>query len=138
MPEKGPFSDGWLRTFKAELDDLYRESQVNGISNGVALGTVQLNDDNLAQQVRLAVAESSEISQDQLSDDADFFELGLDSLQVTSIVKRLNKSLAASGAKQVIDTQTVYSTRQSLRSRLHFPVYFMESILIASKLMRIK
>lgn len=85
------------------------DTQANGISNGAANGTVQLSDDNLLQQVRLVVAESSELPQNQLSDDTDFFELGLDSLQVTLIVKEPNKSLAASGVKQVIETQTVYS-----------------------------
>ncbi|CAJ2509529.1 Uu.00g145550.m01.CDS01 [Anthostomella pinea] len=99
-----------LDLYEAELGALYTDSEepadrkANGIINGTTGGHGSVQD-----TVKDIIATSTEIDVNQVAPDVNLFELGLDSLQVTLISRKLNKFLSAKGMRQSLEVRTVYS-----------------------------
>ncbi|KAK2591580.1 hypothetical protein QQS21_010731 [Conoideocrella luteorostrata] len=101
--------------YATELNVLYSAAEdtspydaKNGNSMPIA-GTDTQHDVSTEDVVKQLIAESSDIPVDEISTGADLFELGLDSLQVTIIVKKINKTLLARSGSQLLDARKMYS-----------------------------
>ena len=100
--------------YAPELDALYEASNdlagnLNGGSSHVVNGAPASGSGNILDAVRNIIATSTDIDVNRLSHDADLFELGLDSLQVTLITRKINELLSQYGKPTSADTRTVYS-----------------------------
>ncbi|RYP15960.1 hypothetical protein DL765_005400 [Monosporascus sp. GIB2] len=95
-----------VELYAAELDALYNENEllVNGSADGVIQGHGSVQ--NLVKHV---IATSTDIDVSGLAPDADLFERGLDSLQVTLIARNLNQFLQAHGGLLTLEPRSVYS-----------------------------
>ncbi|KAI0197610.1 hypothetical protein F4808DRAFT_294517 [Astrocystis sublimbata] len=95
-----------LDLYALELDALYKSvtapSQLFGSGNAGSYSSVDV-------AVKSIVASSSDIDAQNISPDNDLFELGLDSLQITAIVRKLNEYLASNKKPQSVAAKTVYS-----------------------------
>ena len=100
-----------VELYERELDSLY-EAQALGIVSGVQ------HDENLPSIIRRLLIETTDILDDVLEYDADFFELGMDSLQVTMLAKRINDVLVGRGAKRMLTPRCIYGS-PSLSSLAH-------------------
>ncbi|KAI1213865.1 uncharacterized protein F4807DRAFT_203056 [Annulohypoxylon truncatum] len=92
--------------YASELDALYKANELSG--NGPTRNDTN-NNDSVEDTVKSIIAASTDIDVNSLSLNADLFELGLDSLQMTVITRELNKYLSLHGKEQSLETKTVYS-----------------------------
>ena len=94
-----------LNLYEAELKALYKRNEsLNGTTNGSVAA-----DQSAASAVRAILSISTDIDLSTAAPDTDLFDLGLDSLQVTVIAKRINEFLATTGIQQSITTRAVYA-----------------------------
>jgi thioester reductase-like protein len=92
--------------YSSELDSLYRENETHpsgGNSDAVE------NSGDVPDIIKRIVTASTDIGLAELGDSTDLFELGLDSLQVTSITKRLNRYVETKGRKPLVEARMVYA-----------------------------
>ncbi|KAI1176020.1 hypothetical protein F4777DRAFT_291528 [Nemania sp. FL0916] len=95
-----------LDLYAEQIDALY--NQVNGHSSATTNGDSELG--NIEATVKHIVASCSEIDLEDVSPTSDLFELGLDSLQVTAITRRLNEYISAHGRAQfLVANKTIYA-----------------------------
>ncbi|KAI0404426.1 hypothetical protein F4802DRAFT_227590 [Xylaria palmicola] len=95
-----------LDLYTTELDALYDAADApvkkpNGVSEG--------HDESVEAVVKAIVSASTEIEIDGIAPDSDLFELGLDSLQVTVIARKLNEFLASREKPQSAAPKTIYA-----------------------------
>lgn len=92
--------------YSAELDALYNENEIpsNGSVNGFT-GSFE-NTKDVVQQI---IATSTDIEPAELEPTTDLFGLGLDSLQVTVITKKINKYLSELGKPQLMAVRSLYA-----------------------------
>ncbi|KAF7540165.1 hypothetical protein G7054_g1534 [Neopestalotiopsis clavispora] len=104
-----------LELYSEELNALYAANEKSGLeSNGIGSkkwSAAGSNGDGIDSQgyVRSILADSTEIDIQSISPDADLFELGLDSLQVTLIVRKVNAFLSGHGQSPILSARMVYS-----------------------------
>ncbi|KAK7745196.1 putative NRPS-like protein biosynthetic cluster [Diatrype stigma] len=100
-----------LDLYAAELDALYKaaEELAGGPADRAADGGVTNSHDGVEDAVKSIISTSTDIDIQALPTDANLFELGMDSLQVTLIARELNRVLSARGRPQVVEARTVYS-----------------------------
>lgn len=91
--------------YAPELDALYQAKELHDESRNL----VTSNEGSIEDIVRNIIAGSTEINVNSVSLDADLFEIGLDSLQVTVITRELNKYLSLRGKAPSLATRDVYS-----------------------------
>ncbi|KAI1166564.1 hypothetical protein F5B18DRAFT_54086 [Nemania serpens] len=65
--------------------------------------------DSIEAAIKTILASSTKIDAQGVSPDSDLFELGLDSLQVTTIVRKLNELISHNGKPQSVAPKTVYA-----------------------------
>lgn len=92
--------------YSTELDALY-EANVAPM-NGPTSGTISSHV-GPQEVVKHIIATSTDIEVTEIDSTADLFELGLDSLQVTLITKKINEYLSENGKLQLMATKIVYS-----------------------------
>lgn len=100
-----------LDLYAAELDALYKavEALAGDPANRAPGGGITDGHDGVEHAVKNIIATSTDIDIKALPTDANLFELGLDSLQVTLIARELNKFLSARGRRPIVEARTVYS-----------------------------
>ncbi|KAI1119599.1 hypothetical protein F5Y14DRAFT_8850 [Nemania sp. NC0429] len=97
-----------LELYASELASLY--DAANEPAGQRSMGGVDGSYDNIEAAVKAILASSTKINAHSVAPDGDLFELGLDSLQVTTIVRKLNELIAHHGQSQsVIAPKTVYA-----------------------------
>ncbi|KAI0008847.1 hypothetical protein F4779DRAFT_418501 [Xylariaceae sp. FL0662B] len=94
-----------LDMYSAELDALYEGNE--GCSDSLSDG-IPGNLSDIPQMVRTIIATSTDIDTSELAPSADLFEQGLDSLQVTLIMKKINQLISAHGRSQLLEARTIY------------------------------
>ncbi|CAM1502330.1 Fc.00g043140.m01.CDS01 [Cosmosporella sp. VM-42] len=95
-----------------ELDSLYKANEHQGLSssNGPNNANGNTNGHTSVQDtVKRVIALATEIDVGNVDDDAELFELGLDSLQVTVIARHLNEFLAVHSNSRPLEVWTVYA-----------------------------
>lgn len=95
-----------LDLYAAEIDALYDENELS--ASGPADDAIQ-SYGSVQRIVKHVVATSTDIDITELLSDTDLFEHGLDSLQVTLITKRLNRSIQAYGGSSTLQAKDIYS-----------------------------
>ncbi|KAI1817951.1 hypothetical protein GGS20DRAFT_424632 [Poronia punctata] len=96
-----------LELYSSEIDSLYKS-----VEEPTEISNHQGGDwrhRSIGDAVKGIIASSSEIEVDSISSTTDLFELGLDSLQVNTIARKLNELLSAHGKPQSLTGRTVYS-----------------------------
>ncbi|KAH9983958.1 hypothetical protein F4779DRAFT_612381, partial [Xylariaceae sp. FL0662B] len=95
--------------YATELEDVYQanETLVDGPANSVRDDTC--GHQSVQDTTKRIIATCTDINVDGLLLDANLFELGLDSLQVSIITREINKFLSAHGRPQSFNIRTVYS-----------------------------
>ncbi|KAK6082253.1 Iterative polyketide synthase CazM 8 [Seiridium cupressi] len=86
-----------LDLYAQELDALYRANEQALSRPTEASSVLQDGNGSIHDAVKRIVAESTDLDMAQVSLDANLFELGLDSLQVVSITKAINRLLSSRG-----------------------------------------
>lgn len=92
--------------YKEDLDKLYASSEIVSV-NG-RLDTLGDSAD-ISQTVKTIISVSTDISVAEIAATDNLFELGLDSLQIMTIVKNVNKYLVNLGKPPSMDQRLVYS-----------------------------
>lgn len=105
-----------LSIYENELNDLYTssEGQTNGHgANGVKANGTTNGHYNKGQSVEEIVREiistATDINVEDIDSQADLFSLGMDSLQVTVITRRINDHLSTRGVQPTATIRTVYA-----------------------------
>lgn len=99
-----------IESYQSELDELYtsNEARTYGhLQNGTNGHVTHHLDAESA--IRTIVAESTDIVIDGVGENEDLFALGLDSLQITLISRKINSFLAAAGSQAFIGVPQVYA-----------------------------
>ncbi|KAI1147213.1 hypothetical protein F4825DRAFT_471765 [Nemania diffusa] len=95
-----------LNLYAAEINSLYEKADAPAehptVGSDSSYGSIE-------DAVKTIVASSTEIDASAVSTDGDLFELGLDSLQVTTIVRKLNELISFHGKPASIAPRTVYA-----------------------------
>ncbi|KAH9896198.1 hypothetical protein F4778DRAFT_745468 [Xylariomycetidae sp. FL2044] len=91
-----------LDSYSAEIDALYAASDVP--TNGSSHSNLTIE-----EAVKSWISDASDIEVRDVPHEANLFDLGLDSLQVTAICRSINQFLSARGLPQVAQPRTVYS-----------------------------
>ncbi|KAI0547682.1 hypothetical protein F4679DRAFT_553684 [Xylaria curta] len=99
-----------LDLYASELDALYeavnatvQQPKTNGDDEGYrGYGSVEAT-------IRDVITSSTDIEAQYISPDSDLFELGLDSLQMTLLVKKLNEYIHFHGKLQSVSGKTIYA-----------------------------
>ncbi|KAI1123749.1 hypothetical protein F5Y10DRAFT_45890 [Nemania abortiva] len=95
-----------LELYAAELDSLYDKADAPtgqpAVGSDSSYGSIEA-------AIKAIVASSTEINVRGVSPDNDLFELGLDSLQVTAIVRKLNELIASHGKSETVAPKAVYA-----------------------------
>ncbi|KAI0391361.1 hypothetical protein F5Y17DRAFT_468272 [Xylariaceae sp. FL0594] len=97
-----------LELYSAELDLLYKAADVPIHRSSIEIKGVRSRRD-VEAAVKDAIASGTELEIDNISSQTDLFELGLDSLQVSTIVKKLNEFAALHGLPQAVTARIVYA-----------------------------
>mgnify|MGYP005988557285 CR=1 FL=1 len=95
-------------SYKAELDALYETNEKGYDAKGVAVNG-DSSESGIHAAVREIVITSAKLRSNKISSDADLFELGLDSLQVTVIARCINNLLLSQGKQPSFNARTVYA-----------------------------
>ncbi|KAI0120267.1 hypothetical protein F4776DRAFT_633434 [Hypoxylon sp. NC0597] len=92
--------------YALELDALYQASELPA---NESISAAINGRDSVQDTVKNIVAASTDVDITSLPLNADLFELGLDSLQVTAIARELNRFLSMHKKPPSLETRTVYS-----------------------------
>ncbi|RYP00943.1 hypothetical protein DL764_006344 [Monosporascus ibericus] len=92
--------------YAAELEALYKGNELS--VDGSADGGLQVHC-SIEETVKHIIATSTDIDVNGLAPDADLFEQGLDSLQVTLIARKLKQFLQGHSGSQALGSRDVYS-----------------------------
>lgn len=95
----------WEDDYTSELDALY-EANDNRSSSRVPYDEVHGSIEDVVKQI---MSSSTDLDVNEVAFDADLFSLGVDSLQVTIITKKINQLLSRRGSAKSVDIRTVYS-----------------------------
>ncbi|KAI5918368.1 hypothetical protein F4810DRAFT_704251 [Camillea tinctor] len=99
-----------LDLYADEFDTLYKENERSLDSHTSDIIEPKAGGDSSVQDmIRHIISTSTDIDADELDFDANFFELGVDSLQVTAIARAINRHFLARGKPQAIQAKTVYA-----------------------------
>lgn len=96
-----------VHLYKADLDNLYASSKTGLPAEGgiKTIGeTVGASD-----AARAIISNATDINLDEVGPDANLFDFGLDSLQVTNIAKNINKYLVSLGKPPSMSPRLVYA-----------------------------
>lgn len=96
-----------VHLYKADLDNLYASSETELPAEGgiPTMGeTVGASD-----TVKTIISNATDINLDEVAPDANLFDFGLDSLQVTNITKKINKYLVSLGKPPSMSPRLVYA-----------------------------
>lgn len=96
-----------VHLYKADLDDLYASSKTElPIENGMrTIGEIS----SATDVVHAMISNATDINLDGVAPDANLFDFGLDSLQVTNITKSINKYLVSLGKPPSMSPRLVYA-----------------------------
>lgn len=100
-----------VKLYAEEIDALYQtiSEAANGSGNQSELTNgISSSDPNLNTVLEI-VAAATDIDLAQVSKDTNLFELGLDSLQVLSITREINKLLSDYGERREFEAKTIYA-----------------------------
>jgi thioester reductase-like protein/acyl-CoA synthetase (AMP-forming)/AMP-acid ligase II len=92
-----------VHLYTEEIDALYHGA---GKLTGEVMSVSGSHDPN--DMVKQVIAQSTDIGVDDINVNADLFELGMDSLQVNLITRRLNQWLLAHDLQPSLETRTIY------------------------------
>ncbi|TRX88461.1 hypothetical protein FHL15_010651 [Xylaria flabelliformis] len=100
-----------LDLYASELDALYEAvgaavKQPKTIGDDGGYGSYG---DSVEATIRAIVTSSTDIEAQNISPDSDLFELGLDSLQVTILVTKLNDYIRSHGKPESVSGKTIYA-----------------------------
>lgn len=94
--------------YRADLDNLYASSKTELPSEGgnktIGEGVLGASD-----AVKTIISNATDINLDEVAPDANLFDFGLDSLQVTNITKNINKYLVSIGKPPSMGPRLVYA-----------------------------
>lgn len=94
-----------LGLYSDELDELYKR-----VENATAVENPSDGDDSsVGETVRSILGSSTDLQLDGLDKNANLFELGVDSLQVSVIARKLNKYLAKLEKPVTLEPRAIYS-----------------------------
>lgn len=93
--------------YKTDLDNIYAASEVVSSANGRVVTPGEPAD--ISEVVKTILSGATDISANDISTSVNLFDFGLDSLQVATIVKNVNKHLATLGKPLLMDQRLVYS-----------------------------
>ncbi|KAI0973640.1 hypothetical protein F4678DRAFT_486821 [Xylaria arbuscula] len=95
-----------LDLYASELNALYE-----AVSAPVQQPIAVHGEDNgsVEDAVKVIIISSTDIDAQNISPDSDLFELGLDSLQVTAIVRRLNEYISSHGKRPSVAGRIIYA-----------------------------
>lgn len=93
--------------YKTDLDDLYAASEVASSVKGRDVALEEPAD--IPEAIRIFISGATEMSVDEIPPEANLFDFGLDSLQVATLVKTINKHLANLGKPLLMDQRLIYS-----------------------------
>jgi thioester reductase-like protein len=95
-----------VELYSTELDSLYKENEapLKNPSNGISSSNI-----NAEEIVKRVIASCTDIEVAELDSTTDLFGLGLDSLQVTLVAKKINEYLSEHGMPPLLETRMVYS-----------------------------
>lgn len=100
-----------VKLYAEEIDALYQATSeaVNGSGNqNESANGISSSDLNLNMVLKI-VAAATGIDVAQISKDRNLFELGLDSLQVLSITREINKMLSEYGVRREFEAKMIYA-----------------------------
>jgi thioester reductase-like protein/acyl carrier protein len=95
-----------LDAYASEIDSLYKAGEASARQSIKRSGE---HLDDIGTAIKNIISTGTNINAHAIPTDADLFELGLDSLQVTTIARDLTDLLSANDIPQSIEAKTIYS-----------------------------
>jgi thioester reductase-like protein len=92
--------------YSTELDSLYKENEA---PLNMPLSNTSSGHDNAENTVKNVIASCTDIEVAELDSSTDLFGMGLDSLQVTLVAKKINEHLSKRGISPSMETRMVYA-----------------------------
>ncbi|KAI0478019.1 hypothetical protein F4859DRAFT_520911 [Xylaria cf. heliscus] len=98
-----------LDLYAPELDALYEAATVSVQQPNTGVGGGYGGYGDVEAAIKAIITSSTDIDAQNIPSDGDLFELGLDSLQVTTVVRKLNEYISLHGKPHLVAAKTIYA-----------------------------